>query len=353
VWLLVGVGFALPAHAQHALRATRIESRNLPEPLLTLRPQAGLRRLAEEVAAVLELRTGQRVEVGDPPPPGLLEAVPAGHVAMARQAHAVVLVLGASGGRSFDATVTLSSPEGAADARAVALAAESLRDTATEMARASDSEVAPDATAVPVQPDLPRTTAEQPERAHPTYALVDAAAAGHGSSGDSFLGSIEPLLYLRMYGGASTASTSAMGGVGTGLGLCVRRHCLFVAGEVPVNTGSTEHLDVRYRYPTFLSGFYTRPFSFGRFTPGASVGFLTRLGHFEADMGMNNRTLSTDLGARGGLELAYELVPGLDLMTEGGVDLTLDRHRMSTGVALRDRGDRWSPWLQGALRYRP
>src|SRR3989442_12994783 len=95
---------SLTAHAQRALQATRVETRTLPAPLLTLRPQPGLRHLAQEVAAVLELRTGQRVEVGDPPPPGLLEAVPTGHVAMARQDHAVLLVLGASGGRSFEPT---------------------------------------------------------------------------------------------------------------------------------------------------------------------------------------------------------------------------------------------------------
>src|SRR5262249_4124867 len=129
---------------------------------------------------------------------------------------------------------------------------------------------------------------------------------------------------------------------------------LFVAGELPATTGSTEHLDVRYRYPTFLSGFYTRPFSFGRFTPGASVGFLTRLGHFEADMGMKDTGLDTDLGVRGSLELGFEVVSGVDIMAEGGMDWTLDRNRMSSSEdRLKDRGDRFSPWLQAALRYRP
>jgi hypothetical protein len=168
------------------------------------------------------------------------------------------------------------------------------------------------------------------------------------------LGKVEPLVFARMYSGASTASTELMAGIGTGIGVCVRRHCLFIAGELPVNTGSTSHLDVRYRYPTFLSGFYTRPFSFGRFTPGASLGFLTRLGHFEADMGMRDTGLDTDLGARGTLELGFEVASGIDLMTEAGVDLTLDRNRMvSSGDSLRNRGDRLSPWLQAALRYRP
>jgi hypothetical protein len=47
------------------------------------------------------------------------------------------------------------------------------------------------------------------------------------------------------------------------------------------------------------------------------------------------------------------VVHGVDLMTEGGLDVTLDRQRMSTGSELRNRGDRFSPWAQGALRYRP
>src|SRR4051812_21853608 len=102
-WALVGLlvcsGTTVPAHAQRALSATRLEPQALPPPLLTLRPQPELRRLAQEVAAVLELRTGQRVEVGNPPPPGLLEAVPTGHIGLARQQKSVLLVLGAPGGR--------------------------------------------------------------------------------------------------------------------------------------------------------------------------------------------------------------------------------------------------------------
>jgi hypothetical protein len=70
-------------------------------------------------------------------------------------------------------------------------------------------------------------------------------------------------------------------------------------------------------------------------------------------MGTADTGLDTDLGVRGSLDLGFELVSGLDLMTEGGVDLTLDRNRMSSSEDhLKDRGDRWSPWLQAALRYR-
>jgi hypothetical protein len=358
MWLSAAFALANPVQAQRALHVTRIETGNLPEPLLTLRPQAGLERLAQEVADVLELRTGQRVEVGDPPPPGLLEAVPAGHVAMARQRNAVVLVLGAVGGRSLDATVQLSAAE-PADARAIALAAEALRDASMDAPQRKFH--APDDAPTPEREESGADSTVSRSSLLGVRALTGGAAStptrddGGGTTRHEreLSDKIQPLLYARVYGGASTASTEMMAGVGTGVGLCVRRHCLFLAGEVPFTTGSREHLDVRYRYPTFLSGFYTRPFSFGRFTPGASVGFLTRLGHFQADMGTADTGLDTDLGVRGSLDLGFELVSGLDLMTEGGVDLTLDRNRMSSSEDhLKDRGDRWSPWLQAALRYR-
>jgi hypothetical protein len=351
--VLVGwlVGMAtLPARAQQALEASGLRSQTPPAAMLTLRPQPSLKALADEVAAVLELRTGQRVEVGDAPPPGLLEAVPTGHVAMAEHEGAVLLVLGASGGRSFDASVEIGALEDASAARAVALAAEDLRDTAVELARvdapASDLEAAP-------------LDGEADADARPAHAIQSLnvprdEGSGRGEGTDGFLGDVDPLLYVRIYGGASTATESIASGLGAGLGLCVEGHCLFVAGEVPLLAERGEELDVRYRYPTFISGFYSRPFTFGGFTPGASVGFLTRLGHFEADMGGRaGGGIDTDLGARGSMELVYEVVRGLDVMSEGGVDFTIDRDHVQNGERVVPRGDRWSPWAQAALRFRP
>jgi hypothetical protein len=52
------------------------------------------------------------------------------------------------------------------------------------------------------------------------------------------------------------------------------------------------------------------------------------------------------------LELAWEVVRGLDVMSEAGIDLTLDRRRVGTAEQVRNRGDLWSPWGQLALRYR-
>jgi hypothetical protein len=359
----------LPVHAQQALEAsgagiapalrggTILRSELPPSAMLILRPQPSLKALADEVAAVLELRTGQRVEVGDPPPPGLLEAVPAGHVALAEHEGAVLLVLGAPGGRSFDARVEIEALADASAARAVALAAEDLRDTAIELARV-DGSPAPASEALDEPAPEPVSESDEAERpAHALDAMNPPRDDGEGAraeEGRGFLGDIDPLLYVRIYGGASTASESIASGLGTGLGLCVLGHCLFVAGELPLVSERGEELDVRYRYTTFLSGFYSRPFTFSGFTPGASLAFLTRLGNFEADMGgRKSAGIDNDLGARGSLELSYEMFRGLDLMSEGGVDFTIDRDHVQSGERVVARGDRWSPWAQAAVRFRP
>jgi len=348
--------------AQNAIGAARIQAGRSLEPLLILRPERGLRVLAEEVAAVLELRTGERVEVGEAPPPGLLEAVPAGHVAMARRGGGVVLVIGASAGRSLDATVQLGADEGPEDARAVALAAEDLRDTAVELSRRGSS--ADDDTEA--QAEDARGSTEQAARAPvaaPAIArrrlapgemaplrddITGEEPDGSGPDTEETSDGVQFLLYGRLYGGASTASSAPATGLGTGVGLCVTMHCLVVGAELPLSFGG-ERLDVRYRYPTFTSGFYSRPLSFGA---GGSFGFITRLGHFRADMGLSDDGLDTDLGARGSVELAFEPYPGVDLISEWGLDFTIDRHRLSAGDRVVDRGDQWSPWGQLALRAR-
>ena len=361
LWL--GADFA---HAQKAIGAAGIQARRAPDLLLTLRPEQSLRALAQDVAAVLELRTGSRVEVGEAPPPGLLEAVPAGHVAMARRAGAVVLVLGASAGRSLDATVKLGADAGPEDARAVALAAEDLRDTAVELSRragqgeelvvevATEQGAARDELAAAAPASVPAASTAPPgahERAQLEPLDDDGEEPESSSDGLEVAEGVDFLLYGRLYGGASTASSAPATGLGTGVGLCVSRHCLVVGAELPLSFGG-ERLDVRYRYPTFTSGFYSRPFAFGAFTAGGSFGFITRLGHFRADMGLSDDGLDTDLGARGSLELAFEPYPGVDLISEWGMDFTIDRHRLAAGDRVVDRGDQWSPWGQLALRAR-
>jgi hypothetical protein len=328
-------------------RAESTGDLDAPSVGLTLRPARELRELAVRVAAVLELRIGARVVVGDAPPPALPEAVPDGHMALVREGGSIRLVLGARDGRSLDSQVTVTEAWRDSQVRAVALAAESLHDAA---------HVAAEARAPVSGASLVQAAAEAPAPPGGDRVTVGVDSGAEPSEGPE-VGSpkIEPLVYARLYSGASTASAAPMAGVGTGMGLCVVRQCLFVAGEVPATTGSptTTALDVRYRYLTFLSGFYSRPISFGPLTPGISLAFLTRLGHFRADMGYRDTGLDTDLGARGSVELAWEVVPRFDLMSEVGVDLTLDRHHVRTDEGSAARGDRWSPWAQAALRFRP
>jgi len=262
------------------------------------------------------------------------------------------------------------------DARAVALAVEALRDLAMEQAtdvpsshartsHAPDSSArAVDATAAPKPgsqlsaaglsasgPSAP-PVAPQSEPHEGTFGAELRDEEGSSRTGSGFLGEVEPLAYVRAYSGASLASPGPRMGLGTGLGLCVMRHCLVVFGEVPMNLGPADPIDTRYHYTTFGSAFYSRPFQWGSFTPGASLGFVTRLGYFEQDMGLPSHGLQTDLGARATLELGYETVRGLDLVAEVGADLILDQLRLHSGDQAATRGERLSPWLQASVRYR-
>jgi hypothetical protein len=162
-------------------------------------------------------------------------------------------------------------------------------------------------------------------------------------------------VFLQWYSGASSQSNLPRMGVGGGGGLCVLGHCLVLAVEYPIPLGLSDGgQDIRYRYTTFTSSFYSRPWTFGRFTPGASVGFLTRLGYFERDMGLSQQGgLDTDLGVRGTLQGAYELVPAIDLLAELGLDYALDRYRLGHGDVVAYRGERATPWLQAGIRVRP
>jgi hypothetical protein len=293
-----------------------------------------------------------------------MEAVPAGHVALALDAGAIVIVMGAAGGGTHDTVVRLGNERGQEmDARSVALAVEALRDLAMELsADRRNLALAPEAVdRAPSQPLGPERAAVEVDVATVTPSVAPQPEPGEAFGGSprdggawaegDFLSDVEPMLFVRAYGGASTASPGPRVGLGTGVGLCVQRHCLTVFAEVPLHVGPSDPFDTRYQYPTFGSSFYSRPFTFAGLTPGASVGFVTRVGYFEQDMGLSDEGLQTDLGARGTLELGYALWAGLELTTEVGADLILDRLHLSSGGRVADRGDRLTPWAQAAVRY--
>jgi hypothetical protein len=423
LWTLFA--FASSAGAQAALAATSVTQGRLPPNArltLTLRPAPVFEQLAVKVARVLTLRGNTTVEIGDAPP-DLLEAVGAGHIAIApgmteSSAH---LVLGAALGESFETTILLS-PDGEEDARALALAIEALRDRAIEsrdrdevqathdaadaqpdVAEASDSTPAlwnggqgqpmvvaglaptPSLDSSDSAPALPPTAADEAlgiEPAEPSTSgsppprpitTAPAPVPGSPESGNPYqlVGDprdademlprpdpsertlkVKPRLYFGLYAGGSAESRTVRTGVTTGGGLCVRGQCLLLGLEYPLPVGLEQGADdVRYRYPTFSCTFLSQPIQFGRFAPAVSVGILSRVGHFERDMGRKDYLpgLDTDLAVRGTIEGAFEIVESIDVIAQGGIDYALDRWQYSDTA----RGSRAAPWLQAGIRIRP
>ena len=424
LWTLFA--FASSAEGQAALAATSVTQGRLPpNARLTLRPAPEFEQLAIKVARVLTLRGNATVEIGEPPPPGLLEAVAAGHIAIASGAThgAAHIVLGAVMGDSYETTIILS-PDGEEDARALALAIEALRDRAiearerhqnTENTETTDPTGSEDAAPprdqsgaygdtaqwqvgqgqpvvyaalapmptepvdAPLQPMAteeafgPEGEAQQHPASAPQPVQPTATGGGQVVAGNPYqlVGDprdademlprpdpaeralkVKPRLYLSVYGGASSESRALRTGVGTGGGLCVRGQCLLLGLEYPLPIGMEAGADdVRYRYPTFSCTFFSQPFVLGPFTPAVSVGILSRVGNFDRDMGRKDYMpgLDTDLGFRGTVEGAFEVVESIDVVAQAGFDYALDRWQYSD----EGRGSRVAPWLQAGIRVRP
>lgn len=365
------------AQAQAALAATSVAHDRLPpDARLTLRPTEGLEALATKIARVLTLRGDTRVEIGAAPPPELLEAVSAGNVALAREGGSIHLVMGAAMGESFDARVELPS-DGQVDVRTLALAIEALRDRAIASrerrereARLPEQASPLPAAAVELEPlpqpaPLPPLPAATRASARPALVMPRPERSSTRDEGSLFPRpeperdkalKVKPRLYLSLYGGASTESSSLRTGIGTGGGLCVLGQCLLLGIEYPLPISlEAGGDDVRYRYPTFSCSFYSHPVQWGRFTPAISVGLLSRVGHFERDMGIKDYRpgLDTDLGVRGTLQGAYQLFEAVEAVAEGGLDYALDRWQFGHGDSLAFRGSRVAPWLQAGIRIRP
>jgi hypothetical protein len=316
--------------------------------LLTLRPAPGLELLAQRVARVLSLRFGAgTIRVGGPPPPGLIEAVPAGHLALAREADRVHLVLGATFGAFFEASLPLGKTASEPDVRSLALAVEALRDRVLEAAERSNE-----------PQSAPQLTAAANSR---SGQASDGSQRDHGSMPSLPTGSdsgreVKPMFFVRMYSGASNESNGPRMGIATGGGMCVQGYCLVIGFESPLPyVLEASATDVRYRYPTITSSFYSRPWQFGIFAPAASIGFLSRVGYFRRDMGISENAggLDTDLGVRGALEGSFALGGAFELTSELGLDYALDRWQLGSGETVMRRNDRATVWAQAGIRLRP
>lgn len=337
------------AAAQSLLSATRLNPDQVPpKAALVLRPAPSTALLAGRVARVLELRTGRATTVGEPPPAGMLEAVPAGQVGLDGDSEVVRVLFSGADGRIATARVALSAGGRGSDPRAVALVVEALQD---EAAHPIAIPMATDASAMAHEPEPPPVATDpRPTRESARFGDLTDAALRPVPREPDFLGRITPLMFVRGFTGISSSSTRPMMGAGVGLGVCAARTCALMSAEYPIssaNDASTPD-EVRYRYLTFASGFYARPFDLGAFTPGAGVAFVTRVGSVEGPA-----ILDTDLGLRGTLEMAWRMLESVDILAEGGIDLALDQARSRNGYAVTYRGDTWTPWLQLAVRFCP
>jgi len=255
----------------------------------------------------------------------------------------VRLLLVGANGRTATARVALSAGGGNPDARAIALVVEALQD---DLRSPHTERVESAHESTPLELDAPEPSARE------SVQFTDTQGSGLAPSvhDPDFLGEITPLLLVRMFTGVSSSSARPMAGIGAGLGVCSERNCALVTAEYPVSSANDQLTpeEVRYRYLTFASGFYTRPLDFGPFTPGAGLAFVTRVGSVEGPA-----ALETDLGLRATVELAWRAFDGVDVLAEAGLDVALDQARSRSGYTVTYRGDTWTPWLQAAIRLRP
>ena len=340
ITLALCMGFwAANATAQDIPMATADPSAP-PSLALVLRPEPRLTDLAHRVASMVSRRTGEEVRVGEPPPPEVVEAVPRGHAALLRQDGSVLVVLGGREGTTYRTELTLRSIRTPAAARAVALAVETLRDTAAQVEARGD--------------DLPAARAPG-ERIRTRWVLTQRAIRDEGDPWYpvSGLPPARPTIYLRTLLGYSPIQRTLLVGPGVGLGLCLGGECVVLEADLPLIPDVRRNRDdvvVRYRAVNTSVRFQWRPLGWGRWTPGLSFGVLTRIG--TATMEETRRVVS-NLGWRTTLELGYAFAPHFEIAAEAGVDLAISRARFILDGRSVFLEDRWTPWFVLSVRLRP
>ncbi len=277
---------------------------------LALRPTDELQSLVREVARTLALRMPVGVSVGDPPPPEILEAVPIGHMAIARDEDGrVLLVLAGPDGQIYRSHVSIGRGRGQDAVRAVALAVEALRDAALDGPPPGSPEV------------TRRTFARDGHEVTWIYREREGGLFGLPRAPEL---QATPSIYVGAVAGLSTEYLTALLGPRIGLGLCLHETCLVIESDVPILTHERTACDgrqIEYRPIGLAVRLVLRPFSiddvvFFAFGLGLSSRFgLARL------PGLEVSRLSTDLGIRGGIEIAWRFAPPIELALEVGGDV--------------------------------
>jgi hypothetical protein len=316
-----------------------------PQLALRLRPAEELRPLARRVAAMMTRRGEVPVELGDPPPGGIAEAIRPGEVALVREGEVVQVVLGGRQGMSYGTELTLRAIRSAAAARAVALAIETLRDTMLVAAERGE-DVPPPAGA----------RREPRSRIRTRWIIVDRAIEQDGEPWHAprRLPQAKPTLFLRFLLGWSPVQRELLIGPGAGLGLCVGPHCVVIEADLPLmrNRTQSDFGEVRYRAVNTSMRVIGRPFRWGDFTPGFGLGLLTRIGSATLRTTHDTRVV-TNLGMRLTVEMAWAFAGPFELVAEGGLDYAVSRARFIHGGRSVYLEDRWTPWLVTSLRLRP
>lgn len=273
---------------------------------ITVRPAEGTRPLAVLVVRTLALRFDVPVAVGEDAPPEVLEAVPMGHVAIARDGDEVRLVLAGPEGQVFQTRVRLEDLRGAAVVRAVAAALEALRDTAL------DGPPPGQATRRTVFRDGREVTWVYYEREGGLFGprpRIEATA--------------KPLVYLGFLGGVSTERLSPQLAPRIGFGLCQTAWCLLLEGDLPLVPEETVACDgrqVQYRPITLGLRLLLRPFDIDEAVSFAfGLGILTRFGLANL-VGVDASRLTTNFGLRGSVELAFRIGGPFELVFDVGLD---------------------------------
>ncbi|MCA9600473.1 MAG: hypothetical protein KC417_00530 [Myxococcales bacterium] len=303
---------------------------------LTIHPDEALRSFAIRVAETLERRTGRRVRVGDAPPGGVPEAVPAGDLALVRDGDAVVLTRANAQGGVSRASLTIARLDDGA-VRATALTIETMEDAAAEL------ESAPASTG-PAERRAPG--ANESDWVYRAYAREDS----------SRLPSARPAFMGRFMGGYSPVDHMVLLGPGLAFGLCVRNDCFMIEMEVPLFAQSTtlpQGGRVRFRSVNLSARIQYRPLTFGRITPGINAGFVTRVGSAVVAGDGGGSQATTDLRARISLELAVRLVGVVEALAEVGSDLVIDAASVRTEGELRGFRSDPTPWAIAGIRIRP
>ncbi|MEM9192917.1 MAG: hypothetical protein AAGF12_27325 [Myxococcota bacterium] len=301
---------------------------------LTLRPTESAAQVAVQAAEMLRWRSDVEVTIGDAPPPDVLEAVPENHLAMEVRDEQLRLVLAGPHGHTYD--IDLEAPRGRvseAEARAVALAVESLVDEA----RATPPPAPRDETSSSYRVEVDE---EARQRALDNRRWANEAIA-------------KPTIYFRLLFGYSPTRDQVLIGPGAGFGLCVGQNCVVVEADLPILSDEVEHNTGRitYRPVNLAVRAQLRPFDTAPFVPALNVGLLTRIGNAENRDTRDNQIVSS-LGARAGLEVAWNSLSPFEVVAEAGVDVAFSRALFvqDNSVFLEDV---WTPWFVLSIRLRP